>query len=355
MRLQKLRDILAEKQLDAILITDPINRRYLSGFTGSAGALVITPSQAFLVTDFRYWSQAAQQAPDFELIKLGPSASYVKETLYELLGRLGAQRIGFESTNITYDQYEEWFAPAEGVEFVPTKGIVEGLRAVKDADEIALIKRAIAISDAAYAHIKTFIKPGMTEREVAWELECFIRTHGADATSFPLIVASGPNGAMPHAVTSERVIRKGDAVVIDMGAMVNGYCSDLTRTLYLGEPDQKFREVYDLVLRAQLAAEKGIRPGMKGAEADAIARTIIAEAGYVEQFGHGLGHGVGMAVHEMPGLGQQSENILEPGAIITVEPGLYIPEWGGVRIEDMVCVTSDGVEVLTKADKDPAI
>ncbi|HID96168.1 MAG TPA: peptidase M24 family protein, partial [Candidatus Latescibacteria bacterium] len=195
------------------------------------------------------------------------------------------------------------------------------------------------------------IEPGMTEKEVAWELESFMRTHGAEKAAFDLIVASGPNGALPHVTASERAIRAGEPIVMDLGCVVEGYHSDMTRTICLGQPDARFREIYQLVLSAQLAAEEAIRPGMTGREADAIARRIIEEAGYGEQFGHGLGHGVGLAIHEKPTLGKLSEDVLEPGMVFTVEPGIYIPGWGGVRIEDMVVLREDGVEVLTQASK----
>ena len=347
-RLVVLRRKLAEHDLDAILITQPENRRYLSGFTGSAGVLLISQEQAIIATDFRYYEQVARQAPHFQLAKI--ERKFV-DVLPDLVAQVGARRVGFESAHLTYDQYQEWAKVAKGFELVPTKELVEQIRAVKDEDELEKIRRAVALADEAVAHVLGIIEPGMTEKEVAWELESFMRTHGAEKMAFDLIVASGPNGALPHATASERAIRAGEPIVMDLGCVVEGYHSDMTRTICLGQPDARFREVYELVLSAQLAAEEAIRPGMTGREADAIARKVIEEAGYGEQFGHGLGHGVGLAIHEKPTLGKLSEDVLEPGMVFTVEPGVYIPGWGGVRIEDMVVLREDGVEVLTQASK----
>jgi Xaa-Pro aminopeptidase len=349
MRLTKLREALVTEGLDAILITQPENRRYLSGFTGSAGVLLISQDQAVLATDFRYYEQVEKQAPDFRLAKI---MDKFKTLLPELVHEVGAKRVGFESAHLTVDQYKEWEEVAEGFELMPAKELVEGIRAVKDEDELGKIKQAIALADEALAHIVGFIEPGMTEKEVAWELEVFMRTHGAEKLAFDLIVGSGPNGAMPHATVSERVIQAGEPIVMDLGARIDGYNSDLTRTVCAGRPADKVKEIYDIVLEAQLAAEQGIRPGMTGKQADGIARQVIEEAGYGEHYGHGLGHGVGLAVHEKPGVGRLSEDVLGPDMVFTVEPGIYLPGWGGVRIEDIVVMREDGVEVLTQASKE---
>jgi len=347
-RLDKLRKALVEQELDAILITQPENRRYLSGFTGSAGVLLISADQAIIATDFRYYEQVARQAPDFQLIKIEERFT---DILPDLLAQVGARRVGFESAHLTFGQCMEWQKAAQGFEFVPTKDMVEKIRAVKEEDELKKIKRAVALTDEAFAHIADFIEPGMTEKEVAWELEAFMRTYGAEKIAFDPIVAASLNGAMPHATPSERAIRPGESLIMDFGCVIDGYHSDMTRTICLGRPDDRFQEVYNLVLSAQLAAEEAIRPGMMGKEADGIARKVIEEAGYGEQFGHGLGHGVGLAIHEKPTLGKTSEDVLEPGMVFTVEPGIYIPGWGGVRIEDVVVLGEDGPEVLTKAAK----
>ena len=349
MRLTKLRETLTTDGLDAILITQPENRRYLSGFTGSTGVLLISQDQAALATDFRYYEQVEKQAPDFRLAKV--TAKFVT-VLPELVHQVGAKRVGFESTHLTVDQHREWQEVAEDFDLAPTKELVERIRAVKDEGELGKIKKAIALADQAIAHIAGFVQPGMTEKEAAWELEVFMRTRGAEKLAFDTILGSGPNGAMPHATVSERVIQAGEPIVIDLGAMVDGYNSDLTRTICAGRPDDKFKEIYDIVLEAQLTAERNIRPGMQGKQADAIARKVIEEAGYGENYGHGLGHGVGLAVHEKPGVGRLSEDVLEPGMVFTVEPGIYLPGWGGVRIEDIVVMREDGVEVLTQASKE---
>jgi len=348
MRLTKLRETLITEGLDAILITQPENRRYLSGFTGSDGALLISQDQAVLATDFRYYEQVEKQAPDFRLAKV---TARFETLLPELIQQVGAKTVGFESAHLTVDQHQKWQEVAEGFELVPTKGLVERIRAVKDEGELGKIKKAIALSDEALAHIADFIEPGMTEKEVAWELEVFMRTRGAEKLAFDTIVGSGPNGAMPHATVSERVIQAGEPIVIDMGAVIDGYHSDLTRTICAGRADDKFKEIHAIVLEAQLTAERNIRPGMQGKQADGLARQVIEEAGYGENYGHGLGHGVGLAVHEKPGVGRLSEDVLEPGMVFTVEPGIYLPGWGGVRIEDIVVMRGDGVEVLTQASK----
>lgn len=352
-RLAKLRESLAAEAIDAIIVTQPENRRYMSGFTGSSAVLLISAQHALLATDFRYYEQMARQSPDFCLTKI--ESSKIGPVLNQMVHETGARRVGFECQHVTVDMHQEWTDAAESFELVPAKGIVETIRAIKDEEELAAIRRAVALSDGAVQHIKEVIQPGMTEKEIAWEMESYIRTHGADQLAFPIIAASGPNGAMPHAVTSDRIVLAGEPIVMDLGARVDGYNSDLTRTIYIGEPDERFREVYDLVLKAQLAAEGAIRPGMQGKEADAVAREVITEAGYGEYFGHGLGHGVGLAVHEKPSAGKTSEDVLLPGSVVTVEPGIYIPGWGGVRIEDMVVVTDHGVDVLSQATKDPIV
>lgn len=354
MRLKKLRQKLLDEGLDAILITNPANRRYLSGFTGSAGMLIISQDRACLATDFRYYEQVEKQAPQFELIKI---TARFTASLPSLIKELDVRQVGFESKNMTFDMHNELSAALpEGVEFVPTADIILEQRSVKDQDEIASLRRAIALGDAAYAHIAEFMQPGMTELRVAWELESFMRTNGAEKVSFDVIVAAGPNGAMPHARPGERVIQSGEPVVMDLGAVIDGYHSDLTRTVALGEADGKYKKVYEIVLKAQQAAIRGIRPGMTGQEADAIARKVIEEAGYGDTFGHGLGHGVGLVVHEKPGVGKLSDrDVLQPGMVFSIEPGIYLPGEFGVRIEDLVALRDDGPEVLSQAAKEPVL
>jgi Xaa-Pro aminopeptidase len=351
-RLARLRERMAALELPAMLISQPLNRYYLSGFSGSAGTLFVSADRAVLLTDSRYTERAAGEAPGFEIVKLERD---VAQALPDLFAQAGVDRVGFESAHLTYAEHKAWAEKVGEAALVPTQGVVEGLRAVKEEGEIALIRKAVEIADAAYAHLKRTIRPGMTEKQVAWKLEVWMRTHGADGIAFDIIVGSGPNGAMPHALASDREIRAGEPIVVDMGARVSGYHSDLTRTLWLGDADGAFREVYDVVLRAQEAAEARLAPGALGPDVDAAARAIIADAGYGDKFGHGLGHGVGLAVHELPGLNQRTQDTLAPGHVVTVEPGIYLSGWGGVRIEDMALITESGAEILTRADKDPIV
>jgi Xaa-Pro aminopeptidase len=352
-RVACLRELLQEQQVEAMIITQPENRRYLSGYTGSDGTLFLTGREALLVTDSRFTEQAARETAGWEIVEAVPELS--GQDLRRLAASTEVTRVGFEAHHVTCAKHEEWAGAAPDLELVPTGKWVEGLREVKESGELDLIKQAVAIGDEAVAHIREFIKPGVTEREVAWELEVYMRTHGAEALAFDLIVGSGPNGAMAHATVSERAIEEGEPIVIDLGARVEGYNSDLTRTLVLGEPDERFQEIYGVVLGAQRAALEGIRPGMTGREADALARKVIVAAGHGEQFGHGLGHSVGLAVHEDPRAARSSKMVLRPGNTLTVEPGIYITGWGGVRIEDLVVVTEDGVEVLSQAAKEPVV
>lgn len=351
-RIDRVRQRLVAEGVDALLVTQPSNVRYMSGFTAGADAsLLISATQALLATDFRYYEQAEREAPGYRLFK---APKGLGEAFAELAKEAGARRIAFESIHLTYDLYQE-LAKAEGVELVPEKGWVEELRAVKSPEELELIRRAVAISDAVIGALPQILRPGMTEKELAWEIEAFMHAQGADDVAFPIIAASGPNAAMPHAVPSDRRIVPGEPLTLDLGARVQGYRSDLTRTVCIGQPDDKFREVYGIVLKAQQVAEAGIKAGMLGKDADALARQVIADAGYGDAFGHGLGHGVGLDVHERPGAGARSEDRLEPGMVVTVEPGIYLPGWGGVRIEDLVVVTEAGIEILSRATKDPVV
>ena len=354
LKLQKLREQFDEEELDAILISTPENRRYMSGFTGSAGWLLVTRDNATLATDFRYVEQAGNQAPDFTVLRTQRGLGWFPEWTAEH----GVKRIGFESQDVTVSVHEAFLKAIEEAEnsnnpeLVPTKGIVENLRVYKDADEIALLTEAIRIADEAIDEIGPRIEPGVTEESVAWELEKAMRERGAEMISFDTIVGAGLNGALPHHRADETIIKPNDAIVIDMGAKYEGYCSDLTRTVFVGEPDAKFREIYNIVLQAQLAAEEQVTAGMTGKEADAIARDIISDAGHEDDFGHSLGHGVGLAVHEYPHVGPTAEeDVLEDGMVFTIEPGIYLPGWGGVRIEDIVVLENGKARVISKASK----
>lgn len=348
-RLEKLRRVLKEAGVDAIISGDAVHRRYISGFTGSAGWILVSQNEAKLLTDFRYVEQAAQQAPQFAVID---HQRKEKEALFRELTAMGVKRLAFEKQLVSYAVYEEWREAFPGVELVPVSGIFERLRAVKDEAELANVREAARIADAAFEHILSFIRPGVRERDVALELEMFMRRQGASAAAFDIIVASGARGALPHGVASDKVIEQGDMVTLDFGAVYQGYCSDITRTVAVGEPDAKLKEIYAIVLNAQQQTVAAIKPGITGKEADAVARNIIAEAGYGDAFGHSTGHGFGLQVHEEPRLSAAGLEPLEPGMLVTVEPGIYLPGLGGVRIEDDVLVTDNGGEILTKSTKE---
>ena len=356
MRVSRLRQLMAEKRVAGVLITSPENRRYLSGFTGSAGVLIVTALRQAIATDFRYYEQAGVECPDWELLKTSPDFdSKIPDVLGEL--GLGEQTIGFEAAQVPVDRWRCWQAALdEHTPLIETTNMVETLRRSKDEGELQDIKWAVALADQALDHIYGWIRPGVTEKQVAWELESAMRSRGASAIAFEVIVASGPNAALPHARSGDRVIQAGEPVVLDLGCVVEGYCSDATRTVCLGRPaDERYLELWNLVLQAQQAAESGIKAGITGMEGDRLAREVIAAAGYGEHFGHGLGHGVGLAIHEDPRLSVTYSDPLPAGSVVTVEPGIYLAGWGGVRTEDMVVVREEGVEVLTSAAKIPIL
>ncbi len=351
-RLQKLRQKLAEKEVDAILISQPENRYYLSGFAGSSGFLLITPQKAILATDFRYIEQAKTQAPDYEVFQI---TNDIADWFPKLVAELGLRKPGVEAGHITFATYRQLSDMLKEqqpkIKLTPLDGLVESLRAVKEPEETELITRAAEIGDNAFAYIEDVIRAGMSEKEVAWEIEKFLRENGSQTVPFDIIVASGPNSALPHAKPSQHTIQSGEPIVIDIGARLDGYASDLTRTICLGTPDDTFKKVYDIVLGAQLAALAIIKEGMSGEQADSFARKVVEEAGYSEAFGHALGHGVGLAPHESPRLGPGSAEALVSGMVFTVEPGIYLPGWGGVRIEDLAVMENGKAKVISKARK----
>jgi Xaa-Pro aminopeptidase len=354
--MEKFRQQMAEAKIDGFLITQAENRRYLSGFTGSNGVLVITADQQLVATDSRYYLQVQEQCPDWELVEVGYDFA---GNMLELLRRvgLGARRVGFEAGDVSVATLHTWERALLGrLVLVHTEGYVEALRMQKDDDEIASIKKAVALTDAAYAHITRWIKPGVTEKEVAWELESFMRTGGAEALSFDSIVAGGPNSAKNHAVPSDRPLQAGEPIILDFGCVVDGYCSDMTRTICLGEPaDDRYLKIWNIVLEAQESALQGIKGGATGIEIDKLARDVINNAGYKENFGHGLGHGVGLAIHETPRYSFSYPHQVPTGAAMTVEPGIYIAGWGGVRHEDLVVVLDDGIDILSQSTKEPVL
>ncbi len=347
-RTEQLRALFAGAEIDCLVVMRPENRVYLSGFTGSSGWLAITAEAAYLLTDFRYTEQAGAEAPDFTIVRHG---RLIADTLREILARAKVTRVGFEADYTTFQTATGLREKLDFAELIPTTGLVERLRLIKDAAEVRRLRQAVRIGDAAFAHILGVLRPGLTETEVALELEFFMRRQGASGNSFDPIVASGPRASLPHAQPTGRVLGAGEGVKMDFGCVYEGYCSDLTRTVFLGSVSDKQKEIYDIVLQAQLAALAAIKPGVTGAEVDAVARNLIAESGYGDNFGHGLGHGVGLYIHEDPRLSPGYEGRLEPGMVVTVEPGIYLPGWGGVRIEDMVLVNENGCENLTEAPK----
>jgi len=351
-RIQKLRRALSEREIDGIFISQPENRRYLSGFDGSAGFLLVTPKNKILATDFRYITQAKNQAPDYEIF---PITNDIDNWFPRLVAELEIKRLGFEAGHVTFALHRQLCdilnKGKSQLKLIPVDGMVESLRAIKEPEEIELITRAAEITDAAIEYIQDKIHPGMTERELAWEIEKFLREKGSETTPFDIIVASGQNSALPHAKPSAHTIHSGEPIMIDIGARIGGYCSDLSRTICLGTPDNTFKKLYDTVLGAQLAAMAIIKEGMSGAEADNLARVVIEQVGYAEAFGHGLGHGVGLAPHEPPRLGPNSPDHLVNGMVFTIEPGVYIDRWGGVRIEDLVVMESGKVREISKAKK----
>lgn len=348
-RVNKLRAAMADLDLAGFMVTRPENRQYLSGFTGSNALLLITASEALLLTDFRYVEQAKEQSPDFQIIR--PQGLLEYGLVAEVQGR-GLKSLGFEDDHLTYKAYQDYYNKLADTEFRATSGLVEILRGVKDDREIELLRQAVNIADQAFDHILDFIRPGVRETDLALEIEYFMRRKGAQKSAFDIIVASGARSALPHGVASDKPVQTGEIITMDFGAVYQGYHSDITRTVVLGKAGDKQKEIYQLVLEAQMKAIDAVKPGVVAGTVDTAARDLIARHGYGANFGHGLGHSVGLAIHEKPTFSTKDETVLEKGMIITVEPGIYLPGWGGVRIEDIVAVTAAGREILTKAPKE---
>lgn len=352
-RLARLRRRMSEKGISHLFITKPENRYYLSGFTGTTGVLLIGQTTADFLTDFRYIEQVKLQSPHFNVVKVEQMSPF--GLLSELLRNYKGDKLAFEAEDLSYQKYQELKHELPGIELVPCEGLVEELRLIKDETEINIIRQAMEIGDKAFAHILQYIKPGISELALTLELEFFMRQMGASGTAFETIMASGPRSALPHGVASQRKLQTGDFLTMDFGALYRGYNSDMTRTVVLGEPDHKQQEIYDIVLEAQMAGLAAVRAGIPAKEVDAAARKVITGHGYGGFFGHGTGHGVGIAIHENPRLNTKDETILQPGMVVTIEPGIYLPQWGGVRIEDSVLVTENGCEILTSSPKNELI
>lgn len=348
-RVDSLVGLLEEAGVDLLLVTDLVNVRYLTGYTGSNGLAVIGPQTRTFITDFRYVSQSAEEVePSFERVQ---APQDLIDGLPDVLGS-GSLRLGFDDSNTSMRAHAKLREVlAAEVQLVPAAGLVERLRAVKGPEEVERLADAAALADAAFEHLLAGGLIGRTERELALALEFDMRERGADGSSFTPIVAAGGHGALPHAQPRDVAVARGDLVVFDWGALVGGYCSDCTRTIAAGEPGDEERSAYELVLAAQLAGVEAVRAGAGGREVDAVARAVIADGGMGELFGHGLGHGVGLQIHEAPRLSQRSQDQLRAGNIVTVEPGVYLPGRFGIRIEDLVLVTDDGCRILTGLDK----
>ena len=347
-RVKNVQEKLSKYNIDALLVTNMFNVRYLANFTGTTGLVVITKDEAYFVTDFRYTEQAAEEAKGFTIVKNeGP----IFEEVAKIVQEDKIENLGFEQENITYAVYNQ-INDIIPCELVPVTGLVEKLREVKTEDEINIIKEAINITEKAYDYILGFVKPGKTEIEVANELDFYMRNEGATSVSFDTIVASGVRSAMPHGVASDKVIEEGDMVTIDFGCYYKGYVSDMTRTFAVGDPGEQMKEIYEIVYQANKKVNEVAKAGMTGAELDAIARDYIAEKGYGPQFGHTLGHGIGLEVHEGPSLSFRNEDKLVVNNIVTNEPGIYVPGLGGVRIEDDLVIKEDGAEILMTTPKE---
>lgn len=347
-RIQKLRDKMSELSIQAFLITSQYNLRYLTGFTGTTGLAIVTQNNAFFVTDSRYMQQAAQQCVGYEIVQ---NFVPIFEVVASLIEDNHIEEVAFEETHVSYASYE-LFSDIFDCDLIPVAGVIEGLREIKDAEEITITREACRIADKAFEHICTFIKPGVTEIQVANELDFHMRSLGATSISFETIVASGYRSAMPHGVATDKIIESGELVTMDFGCYYNGYVSDMTRTIAVGKVDSKLKEIYQIVLEAQLKVIAAAGPTISGKGLDDVARNHIESYGFGDNFGHSTGHGIGLEIHEGPSVAKLNTINFVPNNIITDEPGIYLPNLGGVRIEDDLLITETGNEVLTRAPKE---
>lgn len=346
-RLKKLRESMKLKGLDAILVIGDPNRNYLSGFTGDESFSIITDNKALFITDSRYTQQAKNEVKDYEILEYKGA---FPDFFSDIIKKLNVKKVGFEDNVVSYELYTKFVSKTKA-QLVPMKGIIEEIRLIKDKREIESIRKAASIADKAFSHMVKFIRAGMSEMEIGLELEFTMKKLGAKDLSFPSIVASGVRSSLPHGRATDKIVKTGEFLTLDFGCVFEEYCSDMTRTVAIGEPNDKLKEIYNVVLEAQESVLKFIKPGVKTNAIDSIAREYISQKGYGSYFGHGLGHGVGREIHESPRLSPMSDTVLKEGMIVTDEPGIYIPEFGGVRIEDLVVVTKDGCETLSKSPK----
>ncbi len=348
--LTKLQELVSQENLDCLLVSDIVHIRYLTGFSGSTAKLLVFPKQTYFFTDFRYQDQVKKQVKNAKIV-IGKRDPLIDFPEFKPLKQKNI-KIGFQSENLSYEIYERLEALLPHAILVPTHNMVGGISIIKTQDEINLIREAVKISDAAFDRILNVIQPGVRENEVAAELEYQMKMLGSEKPAFDTIVASGPRSAMPHGVASDRKIKKGDLITMDFGALYQGYHSDITRTVVLGKATDRQKKIYNLVLKAQKAGIRYAKAGLKGRELDGKVRKIIDKAGYGKYFGHGLGHGLGTVVHDAPAVSTLSEVELKPNMVITIEPGIYISGWGGVRIEDDVVIKRNRCMVLNKAEKE---
>jgi Xaa-Pro aminopeptidase len=353
-RLRKLRELLAAQNLEGLLVTQREDVAYLSGFSGSSGSLLVTRGLALLVTDFRYQLQAQQEAPGFAFVFTRPP-KLLADGLLEAISRAEVSSLGFSPAHLSVQQHDQLSSRAPRLRLLPTSDGVGRLRSCKEESELVRIREAAKLADAAFEVALSRLRPGLAERELALELEFFLRREGAEEVPFPPIVASGPRSALPHARPTGREIEAGDLVIIDLGARVDGYCSDLTRTVAVERPSERAKEIYALTHEAQRAGKEALVAGAKAGDVDQAARAVIEAAGYGECFGHGLGHGVGREVHESPRLAKEEAALLEAGMVVTVEPGVYLPEEGGVRLEDLMLVLEGEGEQISSAPNPAAL
>jgi Xaa-Pro aminopeptidase len=349
-RIAKLREKMSAAKIDAVFLSGDHNRNYLSGFTGNESYSFITMDKAFFITDSRFTEQASQQVDGYELIETSRNRT-LSEFVSELANENKIKNLGFEENILTFKAYSEYKARLKCA-FVPLNGMIEEIRMIKDNAEIEIMRKAAKIADDAFEHMLKFIKPGMTEREIGIELEMHMKKNGATSLSFPSIVASGTRSSLPHGEATDKIVAVGEFLTLDYGCVYKEYCSDMTRTIVLGKPSDKMIEIYNVVLEAQLLAANNFREGAVAVDVDKAARDFIAKAGYGENFGHSLGHGVGRQVHEAPTIGYRNCTVLMPGMVVTNEPGIYLPGFGGVRIEDMLVITKDGSEIMSKSPKE---
>lgn len=346
-RIEKFLSALEKERLDGFLVTSMPDIRYLSGFTGSAGMMWISPKQKIIMTDFRYDTQIREEVKiDAEIHITSTDRNYFA-ILKELSAMKGVKYAGFDSAEVDFNLYKKIVSEFPELNWIPTSNIIANIAAQKDEDEIEKIRRAAEVAIESLIETLPLLRPGIAEREFSAELEYRMRRKGSEKCPFDVIIASGYRAALPHGAASEKIIQKGEMIVIDFGATMDGYVSDITRTFFLGEPSEKFKKIYDTVLLAQTTAINSLRPGITGKELDSLARKVIEDAGFGQNFGHGLGHGLGLLVHGEPRVNQRNENPLPEHAVVTIEPGIYIAGWGGVRIEDDVLISPDGAVVLT--------